>query len=340
MAGQGKINFCTLFDSTYLTRALAMYESLKRCCPSFHLYVFALDDLVKVYFSDCQFEDITVISEGDFQSPRLVEAKKHRNKAEYCWTCTPVALEYAIDQFQLDHCIYLDADLYFFGDPTSIAMKLEENSILITPHNYLPRYDYSADCGIYCVQFIGFKNDEYGRRALGWWRDACLDWCYARVEDGKFGDQKYLDDWPTRFQGVCVIKSSGMGVAPWNVSGFGGVGAISDFCFYHFHGIEFFQGGVVRLAFHYEIPDWAVRDIYCVYLRHVEKIRNELPIELREIGLSKAKGSASPWKWWTGPHLFLRGLIVGDYKSWGKIQETRRCYNVFRMSYATGRCQR
>ena len=33
-----------------------------------------------------------------------------------------------------------------------------------------------------------------GLKALKWWRDRCLEWCYARIEDGKFGDQFYIED--------------------------------------------------------------------------------------------------------------------------------------------------
>ena len=39
-----RVNYCTLFDSFYLTRGLAMYESLKRQTGNFHLYIFAFDD--------------------------------------------------------------------------------------------------------------------------------------------------------------------------------------------------------------------------------------------------------------------------------------------------------
>ena len=40
------INFCTLFDSNYSAKGLAMYRSLVHCCPSFHLYIFAFDEVI------------------------------------------------------------------------------------------------------------------------------------------------------------------------------------------------------------------------------------------------------------------------------------------------------
>ena len=90
----------------------------------------------------------------------------------------------------------MDADLYFYQDPQILIDEIPKNkSVLITQHNYYPKYDQSKTSGIYCVQFMYFKNDNEGMKVLKWWRDKCIEWCYNRFEDGKFGDQKYLDDW-------------------------------------------------------------------------------------------------------------------------------------------------
>jgi hypothetical protein len=70
--------------------------------------------------------------------------------------------------------------------------------------------------GIYNVGWVSFRNDETGRSALEWWRERCLEWCFDRIEPDRFGDQKYLDDWPERFDGVRVSAIDAAGLAPWN----------------------------------------------------------------------------------------------------------------------------
>ncbi len=98
-----------------------------------------------------------------------------------------------------------------------------------------------------------FRNDEVGRDAVDWWRARCLEWCYARAEEGKFGDQKYLDDWPERFRSVYVCARPGVGLAPWNVASHRldrreGVVLADDepVVFYHFHELRL-HGGLAGL---------------------------------------------------------------------------------------------
>ena len=57
-----KLNYCTLFDSHYLTRGLIMYESLKRNHRDFHLYIFAFDSLSETIQKKCK---IIMLSTSD-----------------------------------------------------------------------------------------------------------------------------------------------------------------------------------------------------------------------------------------------------------------------------------
>jgi hypothetical protein len=284
------INFCTLFNSNYLTRGLALHESLVASCKAFHLYILAFDDDSYSYLSKARLKDVTVISMAAFEDEALLSVKSGRTAAEYCWTSTSSLLLYCINTFRLQACTYVDADMKFYQDPLVLIEEAGDNSVIITEHRYSREYDVSRTHGIYCVQFMYFRSDERGMKVLNWWRDRCIEWCFNRQEDGKFGDQKYLDDWTTRFDGVYVLKNPGAGVAPWNIQQYNILqsnGALiitnvatkkkSPLVFYHFHGLKFYTDNKVSYTGTlYDITEQQKALIYQPYVATLVKLASQL----------------------------------------------------------------
>jgi hypothetical protein len=284
------LHFCTLFDSNYLSRGLALHESLVRNVNRFHLYIFAFDDRSQAILKQLNLEHTTLIPLGEFEDASLLAVKPTRSKAEYCWTCTPSTIRYVINRFGVDHCTYIDADMYFYTDPGALIEEMGTDSVLITPHYYTSKYAYFANTsGVYCVQFVTFRNDDKGMHVLNWWANACIEWCYARFEDGKFGDQKYLDQWTATFQGVHVLQHRGGGVAPWNAEQYAfrtengkpfarltETGRDYPVIFFHFHGVKFFSNASVDLSSTYYINRNTVEHVYFPYLEALERAKKRV----------------------------------------------------------------
>ena len=213
--------------------------------------------------------------------------------AEYCWTCTPFTILYCLEKYNLPDCTYVDADMIFYNDPQVLIDEMGDKSVLISEHRYPRIYDQSWYSGIYCVQFMCFRNNVAGLEVLNWWRDRCIEWCYARLEDGKFGDQKYLDDWLQRFPGVHVMQHEGGGVAPWNVQQYifseqnghlyitsKKTGNKSKLIFFHFHGFKFFTDRKVSYCGPlYELDTPVKKTIYQPYVAKLMAIEKDLQKE-------------------------------------------------------------
>ena len=236
------MNFCTLFDSYYLHKGIALYLSLERITNDFHLYVMAFDRNSYDKLRSSGFDKMTVELLDDFETPELKAVKPSRSKAEYCWTAGPSVIFYFLTKYGLDKITYLDSDLYFLSDPHIIEEEAGDSSVVITEQNISE--EAAARYGRYCVQYMTFKNDEDGLGALTWWRDKCLDWCFQIMEPTRYADQKYIDEFPKRWKNVCVLKNLGAGVAPWNMHRY----AYSDnslsfegnewpLVFFHMHGV-------------------------------------------------------------------------------------------------------
>ncbi len=156
----------------------------------------------------------------------------------------------------------MDSDIFFFSSPDPIYDELGDQSVLIHEHRFPPRLAHLVEYGRYNVGLLCFRNDSYSIRVLNWWRERCLEWCYCRLENGKYADQAYLDDWLTRFDRVVVLRNVGAGVAPWNheqyvyssdVSGRVLVNG-TPLVFYHYHSLTFVNPGVIIPVKHTGYP--------------------------------------------------------------------------------------
>ena len=261
------MNFCTLFNKDYLARGLLLYESLEeQLKDGFKLYVYTFDYESYDYLRVLKLKNLVPIKLEDFENNNLKNIKKDRSAVEYFWTCTPFIIDFSLETYQIDHCIYLDADLFFFNSPQLILNELSENhSILITEHDYYYLYDQSETSGKYCVQFLYFKNDHNGKKALSWWKTQCLNWCYNRHEDGKFGDQKYIEQFPELFEGVHVLQNNQMALAPWNVRKYLKFAENNFPVFYHYHAVKYLKNKLFFLGY-YKLNRQVVDKYYRTYL--------------------------------------------------------------------------
>ena len=274
----GNLNFCTYFDKNYLLKGLAMYRSLERYLKSFSMWILCFDDLTYEVLKKLELKNVRLISLREFESgdEDLARAKLNRTLKEYLWTVTPTLCLFVLkNNPEIKSITYLDADLLFFKEPCPIYDQFDGSSILIIGHRYFQKYAYLEPLhGIYNVAMLVFRNDKQGHKCLSWWRERCNEWCFCRMEDGKFGDQKYLDDWPVRFEGVVVLGHKGANLAPWNIDNY----ALSkvdgkvmvdeeELIFFHYHSTSQVRDDAIEAPQGYKITKQYLDLIYRPYLK-------------------------------------------------------------------------
>jgi hypothetical protein len=239
--------FCMILDASYLSRGVALHRSLLRHCPSFRMTAVCMDETSERIFEALGMPHLEVmpIAELERAQPRLAAVRDDRTIAEYCWTAKSAVLLELLGRDGIDEATYADSDLLFFGDPAPLFEEMGGDSVLITPHRYLPQHDIGYASGVYNAGYMTFRGDRAGRTVLDWWHERCLEWCYARHEDGRSGDQKYLDDWTERFEGVRALEHVGGALAPWNLGRYelewSGDHATVDglpLIFFHYHRVS------------------------------------------------------------------------------------------------------
>ena len=288
------MEYCTILDAGFLPRVVALAASLHASDPRMRLWALCADDAAKEALGHLGLPGVTPIAIAELEAayPQLVSVRPMRSPYEYLMTCKPWLLRFLLEtKSDASVLAYLDADLFFFGDPGVIETELGDASVLLTPHRFPASWTKGLDHGTFNAGFVALRNDDRGKAAARHWGEQTLAWCRDIVEDGKFIDQKYLDAFPRSLEGVRVSEHAGLNLAPWNLGrhvvrvrdGY----IIADdapLIFYHFHGLRRLRSWLLDLGLApYRVIGNPIllRDVYRPYLH---ALRNACD-QLRAIGV-------------------------------------------------------
>lgn len=252
-----------------------MLRSLFEHCPGARVHVLCMDELSRKILERMNFPAVSCISLEELETEDLLRVKRGRNIAEYCWTLSSSLPFWVMEQNpEIELLTYLDADLMFYSSVLPLFDEIGNASVAIIEHRFTPRLRYLEAKGRFCVEWVSFRRDKEGIACLNRWREQCIEWCYDRLEDGRMGDQKYLDEWPSLYTAVHVLQHAGAGVAPWNFPNYrfatlddGGISVDgASLIFYHFHQFQILENGRFnRISSFYTAEQAEPKAIYQMY---------------------------------------------------------------------------
>jgi hypothetical protein len=209
-----RYNFCTITGKDYILKVIALHHSLQKHTKHYNLWICCIDTWTYSMLMKMNLENIVLIKVNAIEDDRLLKIKGERKTNEYCWTLKATFIEYLLQKYEINSIIYVDGDIFFFSDPKPIFDEWGDHSVFLCPQRDADWVEQKY--GKYQAGLIGFKNEGYGLESLKWWKERCLEWCFAKSENERYGDQKYLDKLFVHVPNVKVSENLGIDAAPWN----------------------------------------------------------------------------------------------------------------------------
>ncbi|MDO8178833.1 MAG: glycosyl transferase [Undibacterium sp.] len=139
----------------------------------------------------------------------------------------PFMLKKLLDRDDCAGVIYLDPDTVLFSRLDDVLAALEKSNIALTPHQVTPETTVTAVMdneicslkhGVYNLGFVAVSPSLVGKAFAAWWAERLYYFCRADIPNGLFTDQRWIDLVPAFFEGVCILRTSRLNVAPWNLT--------------------------------------------------------------------------------------------------------------------------
>jgi hypothetical protein len=220
----------TSFSYSYLNRARVLARSIRRHHPDWTLWAVLIDKVPDGFEYDLSKEEFDCLLTVEELFPEYTNRWLFGHDiVEACTAVKGQALLRIMSEPSAEKVIYFDPDIAIFNKLDPLVNLLEENSIVLTPHQLDPEDPSdlqaildnevaSLDYGTFNLGFIGVNQDPEAHRFAQWWAERLKDWCHDRLDIGIFVDQKWCNLIPCFFNSVKILRDPGYNVASWNLS--------------------------------------------------------------------------------------------------------------------------
>lgn len=220
-----KIAF-TICAKNYIGLALALEKSIKGHNDDVDFLIFVSDEFSDEEKINNLPENIIIAKEAiGISLEQWNQMSFKYDLTEFCTSIKPSCFKYVFKEFNPDACIYFDPDILVFNSLDTVYNKLEQHSIIVTPHITTMQDIYTGKLnernlmysGMFNLGFLALKKDEYSEKMLDWWEIRLEDRCFQNMMENYFTDQKWMDFLPSFFPNQLLISHDlGLNVAPWN----------------------------------------------------------------------------------------------------------------------------
>lgn len=321
--------YYSIYRKDYLYKGIVLYESMKRHDGDFKFFLICMEEESVELLKKLKLIDLIPISIKEIEEydKRIPELKGQRGEKTYIWTAKASVPLYLFDRYkEMDHVIWVDGDTEFMSDSEPIYEQWGDSSVLLTEEKFDGEYEYLGHMvGFYNTGFMGFKNDEIGRKVLNYFKERLQEWKNSEEEQGNWNDQLYVDDWTERFPNIGVVKHNGINLTPFIASrinneqkGFvnirEGKPYIKDtpIVLYHFMALKYYDGNEFDLCYYWMKFD--IQTIKKLYIPYFDKC-NEAYARIRDI---------EPDFY---PCMSIRGKYIGNYFNFA-INSTKTEFDI------------
>jgi len=214
-----KQNFAIVISKYYASRCIALIESILKF--DVNIYVLCFDkETSRIINKKIISKKIITIEYANILNfdKSLKKIIKKRKLIDKIVTSRPIFIKYVLKKFNTKNIFLLDSDIYFFSNPNLLKKHIKNSSVAFCKHNFTKNNQELSDkYGKYNGGFVYVKKDQNGKKFLGEWSKLCKKWCEFDSKDGKFSDQKYLENLSLKIKNLKILNVPEINLAPWNI---------------------------------------------------------------------------------------------------------------------------